>query len=504
MRNDKSISAQLRRGFKQLLGTTAVLCCAAFLTAGRAPTTLESVQAQGHLQIISRNGPATYYEGSRGLTGFEYTLAKAFADDIGVDLQITEQEDLGKMLNAVGTPAGQLGAAGLTITPERSDKVRFAAPYLEVSQQLLYRSGADKPSSLEDLIGKELVVIANSSHAERLRQLQAEYPELRWIETAEAEMMDLMEMVHNGIIDHAIVDSNAFDLNRGLYPRARVAFELGETQQLAWAFPKSDDDSLYNAAQAFFERIKTDGTLDEVKEHYYGHVDEMNYSGALVFTRRLETRLPRWEADLKAAAEKYNLEWHLLAALSYQESHWNPRARSYTGVRGLMMLTQATAKEMGVTNRIDPQQSINGGARYFKKIFDRIPADIQGPDRTWLALAAYNIGFGHMEDARVLTERFGGDPDKWTDVAKHLPLLAKRKYYRQTKRGYARGWEAVDYVQNIRNFYNILAWHEQAKDRRLAELEAEIEPVFEKAGFEQDAIQANGYQRDPSRSMSLL
>ncbi len=500
MRNKKSIGAQLHRGLKQLLGTTAVLCCAAVLTAGRAPTTLETIQAEGRLQVISRNGPTTYYEGTNGLTGFEFTLAKAFADEIGVELVIQEEENLGLMIDRIGTAYGHLGASGLSITPVRSEKVRFSEPYLEVTQQLLYRNGSEKPDGIEDMIGKELAVIADSSHAERLKELKSTYPELRWIELPDAEMVDLVEMVHNGIIDYAIVDSNAFELNRGLYPRARVAFDIGAPQQLAWAFPKNGDDSLYKASQAFFQRIKNDGTLEEIKEHYYGHVDEMNYGGALVFARRIESRLPRWEADLKAAADKYDIEWPLLAAISYQESHWNPRARSYTGVRGLMMLTQTTAREMGVTNRTDPKQSIDGGARYFKKIFDRIPKDIQGPDRTWLALAAYNVGFGHMEDARVLTERLGGDPDKWTDVAKHLPLLAKRKYYRQTKRGYARGWEAVSYVQNIRSFYNILAWHDQLKDRRLAALE-ENKPSTH---LEMTGFQAVDYQHVPGRLQSLL
>ena len=472
---------------KLIVCFVVLFVCTTFPLGLRSLTALEQIQAHGHLHMISRNGPTTYYEGSRGLTGFEYTLAKAFADEIGVELVVDEEEDLGRMIDQVGIGKGDISAAGLTVTHKRRAKVHFSESYLQVTQQLLFRNGTKKPGLIEDIIGKNLVVIANSSHAERLLELQKRYPELSWKELPDAEMMDLMEMVHAGTVDHAIVDSNAFDINRGLYPQARVAFDIAEPEQLAWALPKDDDRSLYDAAQQFFQRIKADGTLAEVKEHYYGPVEEMSYSGALVFARRIEARLPKWEDYLKTAADKYELPWHLLAAMSYQESHWNPNARSYTGVRGLMMLTKAAAREVGVTDRVNPQQSIDGGSRYFKKIHKRIPADIQEPDRTWLALAAYNVGFGHMEDARVLTQRQGGDPDKWHDVSKRLPLLAKRKYYREAKHGYTRGWEAVSYVQNIRNFNNILAWLDQAKDRRLAVLDDNAAHV----GYQQTAFDAS-------------
>ena len=205
---------------------------------------------------------------------------------------------------------------------------------------------------------------------------------------------------------------------------------------------------------------------------FYGDTEQFNHSGALLFSNRIESRLPKWESQLKEAGEEHNLDWRLLAAISYQESHWNSRARSHTGVRGLMMLTQATAKDMGITNRIDPAQSIQGGAKYLKSIFDRIPEKIQGVDRLWMTLAAYNVGLGHVEDARVLTEQRGDNPNKWEQVKRHLPLLAKRKYYKNTKHGYARGWEPVEYVENIQHYYTVLTWHGHSDSRRIAAAEA--------------------------------
>lgn len=462
--------------------TLGLIACTALLVTSKTPNALERVLSKGQLKIISRNGPTTYYEDSHGLTGFEYHLAQEFAQELGVELVIHDEENLSTLLNSVGTSDGEFAASGLTITPSRQQQIHFTDSYLEVTQQLIYRSSEQKPNSAADLIGKELAVVANSSHAERLRELQREHPELRWREFGNVEMADLMEMVHSGDLDYAIVDSNAYDVNSVIYPRARIAFDIAEPQQLAWAFPRQQDDSLYEAAQTFFQRIKADGTLANIVDRHYGQSHNMTTGGALTFAHRVDNRLPKYDTELKKAADKHDLDWRLLAAISYQESHWNPKARSYTGVRGMMMLTRTTAKEMGVKNRLDAAQSIDGGARYFKKIYKRLPERIVGQDRINFTLAAYNVGYGHMEDARILTQRLGGNPDLWEDVRQHLPKLAKRKYYRSLKRGYARGWEPVEYVDKINNFHNIIAWHEQLQQRRVATNEKNNSAALNRVG----------------------
>lgn len=464
----KQTAIQAARTVARSIKLSIMLClmviAAGSLNTSRTPTVLESIQASGEIHMISRNGPTTYYEGPTGYMGFEYALAKQFADHLGVELVIHDQEDLSLMLSDVHKNKFHFAAAGLTVTDKRKQKVMFSTPYLDVQQQLIYRVGQGKPKSIEDIIGKRLVVIANSSHAENLRKLQRQYPTLAWEEVVDMEMLDLLELVHNGEADYTIVDSNAYALSESVYPRARIAFNMkDEAEQLAWAFPQLIDRSLYQEAVRFFNEDATKTLIADIKETYYGHLGELDYSGALLFAHRLDARLPKWEEKLKVAAETYNLDWQLLAALSYQESHWNPRAKSPTGVRGFMMLTLNAAKDVGVTNRLDANQSIMGGAKYFKSLYSRIPDRINETDRTWLALAAYNIGLGHLEDARILTEHHGGNPDKWTDVKDNLLLLAKRKYYKYTKHGYARGWEAVEYVQNIRNFHTIIAWNEKEK-----------------------------------------
>lgn len=463
-RNVYKVKRAIARLVKQAKMLALIAAVAAPVAGSRAPSLLEQIQEQGKLVVISRNGPTTYYEDSEGYTGFEYSLLSAFAAHIDVELEIVEEEDLDQMMDNLGE-SGHFAAAGLSITPKRQRAAQFSTPYLSITQQLIYRSGSKRPKSVEDLLGKQIVVIGGSAHAERLRELQREYPTLSWEERYDVEMLDLLEMVHNKKVEYAIVDSNARELNSGLYPKAKVAFNISDEEAVAWAFPVSSDTSLLDAANEFLSEFEQSGRLAEINDTFYGHLGKIDYSGALVFKRRMESRLPQWEAPLKEAAENTGLDWLLLAALSYQESHWNPKAKSPTGVRGFMMLTRRTAKEMKIQNRLDPLQSIKGGSEYFRKLVDRIPETVSGPDRLWFALAAYNVGYGHLQDARGLTQQHGGNPNIWGDVMQYLPLLTQRQYYKHTKHGFARGQEAVSYVQNIRNFYGILAWDQVQQER---------------------------------------
>lgn len=443
------------------------------------PSLLERIKASGTLVVASRNGPTTYYQGADGYTGFDYQLLRGFADELGVNLDIVEVEDLGAIFTAIGKRKAHMAAAGLTITEKRNELVNFSEPYLEVTQQVIYRAGSAKPNSVSDLVGQDILVIGNSSHAERLRLLKREHPDLTWREQHDIEMLDLLEMVHNQKITYAIVDSNALKINSSVYPQALAAFDITEPEPLAWALPKTTDTSLEQVANRYLQQLKESGRLAEITESFYGHVGHIDYSGALVFTKRLRTRLPKWKDHLLQAAEDFQLDWQLLAAIGYQESHWDPEAVSPTGVRGFMMLTRNTAKEMGVENRSNPIESIKGGAKYFRTMYDRLSAEITEPDRTWFALAAYNIGFFHLEDARKITQDQGGNPNTWADVRDRLPLLTKRQHYKNTRYGYARGHEAVSYVNNIRNFYNVIAWKEQERSKREALAETPTESTEE-------------------------
>lgn len=443
--------------------------CASWLSAigvlllfggcGEDPSALERVQAEGVLRVITRNSPATYFQDRNGETGFEYELVKRFADDLDLELQIETADNLDELFASLGKPGGPvLAAAGLVASDGRQQVARFSLPYLEVTPQIIYRDGQQRPTRPQDLLGKRILVLKGSSHAEQLAALKVELPELNYEESAAVEVVDLLRMVDEGQIDLTLVDSNELAMNQVYFPNVRVAFDLGDAQNLAWAVAPGTDSSLLDAVNAFIKRAHENGSLQRLKERYYGHVDVLGYVGAYTFAKHLQQRLPRYEKHFRQAAQAQGLDWRLLAAMGYQESLWQPGATSKTGVRGLMMLTLGTAQAMGVSNRLDPKQSIEGGAKYIVHVKQQLPESIEEPDRTWFALAAYNIGGGHLEDARKLTQAEGLNPDKWLDVQKILPRLAQKQWFSKTRYGYARGGEPVHFVRNIRRYYDILTW----------------------------------------------
>ena len=419
---------------------------------------LQQVLHDGKLTVLTRNASTTYYEGPQGPSGLEYELARRFAEYLGVELVIKVKDNLDELLDEVQDGDADLAAAGLTITEKRQQRVRFTTPYQQIKQQVVYNQNSKRPKSLNDLINAHLEVLANSSHVERLKELLPTVSGLTWIENDHVGSTELLNLVAEQVVDYTVADSNEVIVNRLYHPALRVAFDLSEKQNLAWAMQKNDDQSLYTAANDFLSELKNSGELQRIIRRHYSHLRNYDYTGTTHFISQVRERLPRYHSLFEEAAERYGLDWRLLAATAYQESHWNPRAVSPTGVRGIMMLTKATAEYLGVLKRTDAEQSIDGGSRYLRKLIDKLPGHIKEPDRTWLALAAYNVGYGHLQDARMITAMRGGNPDKWIDVKDNLPLLRKRNWYKQTRYGYARGKEPVRYVENIRSYYTILDW----------------------------------------------
>ncbi len=425
-------------------------------------TVLEQVKNSGELRVLTLNAATSYYDAPNGPTGLEYDLTKKFAEHLGVKLKLHTPDSLNDILDDISNGNAHIAAAGLTITEERKKHVKFTVPYQHITQQLIYKSGNPRPKNIFDTKG-HLEVTANSSHVERLLKLKEKNANLHWYESNNEDNLELMHLVAEELIDYTIGDSNEIALNMRFYPKIRIAFNVSKPQPLAWAFPNSPDNSLFDEANKFILALQKSGELSSIIRRHYGHVDNYDYTGTKTFLRHVSKRLPRYKSKFESSARLNNLDWRLLAAVAYQESHWNQHAVSPTGVRGLMMLTRATAKHLGIKKRTDPNQSIDGGALYIRKLLDRIPSEITEPDRTWMALASYNVGYGHLRDAQIITKKRGGDPNKWIDVKESLPLLRKRRWYKKTRYGYARGNEPVHYVENIRSYYDILAWHEETQ-----------------------------------------
>ena len=426
-------------------------------TCSQPPTVLEQVRSSGVLKVVTRNSPTAYYLGVEGPEGPEFELASGFARWLGVEASFAVAPSGAAALDEVVHNRAQLAAAGIVTSEERRSRVDFGPVYQRIAQHVLYRQREDAPRTAADLVGKRIEVIAGSTHAQALAALAADTPGLAFVEVPGVDQLDLLARVSSGDIDYTVADSTEFSIGRHFHPDLRTGFELAESEQVAWAISLRDD-SLEPLVRQYFETVERDGTLASILERYYAAADRFDYLDSLNFVRLVQERLPGLRPYFEEAARETGFDWRLLAAIAYQESKYDPRATSPTGVRGVMMLTDDTAERVGITDRLDPRSSILGGARYLVEVRGKVPERIPEPDRTWLALAAYNIGFGHLEDARILTQRQGGDPDSWNEVRRRLPLLAQERWYTQLRHGYARGWEPVRFVDNINNYRDVLVW----------------------------------------------
>jgi membrane-bound lytic murein transglycosylase F len=461
-----------------LLGLPVVVSAALYLLSINAPTHLDIIKSGGELRVVTRNSPSTYFIESGEPGGFEYELAQLFATFLGVELNMTHMDRLEGVYDALRLQNAHIAAAGLTQTPTREKRFDFAPTYLSSRIELIYRRGDNRPApkQIKDLRGASLKVLTGSAHAELLSKLKRTNPELSWLESEEDEVLDLLQQVDSRSLDYTLIDSTEFQSNKVFFPRLKVAFPISKPTPIAWMLKNNSDGSLLLSLEKFFSTPHTRNEIERLKAKYYHRTERLSLVDNLTFQQHLEERLPLYETWFQEASEQTGVDWPLLAAIGYQESHWNPKAVSPTGVRGLMMLTRTTAREMGIEKRTDAKSSILGGAHYFAKIRERIPEQILEPDRTWFALAAYNVGFGHLEDARVLTERRNGNPDHWEDVAQQLPLLSQARWYRTLKHGFARGYEPVTYVHNIQRYLKQLEWEAQ-----LQSIQQPAEPSIETA-----------------------
>ncbi|MBU2641868.1 MAG: membrane-bound lytic murein transglycosylase MltF [Gammaproteobacteria bacterium] len=449
-----------------LFGRLAVLALMAALTACSRPA--PAPETTGVLQVGVRNSPTTYFLSHNGEPGgFEHDLLLAFAQSQNWSIEWTEKSHPDALFKLLDNHRINLAAAALPRAVVK-DRHLIAGPILfESPVHIVYRTTDKAPRSMADLSGKKLALIIGSGHSPMLMRLKRKHPQLSWSALENVWPEELLAQLQAGKYDAVVINGMDFDPMRNVYPQLTVAFDLPDSQKIVWALPRGSSHALRNGLARFVERAQVDGTIKRIYERYFGHLRRLDSSDILGILQRRPSRLPELRQHFQEAQTLTGIDWRLLAAIGYQESQWNAFATSPTGVRGLMMLTGETADRMGVTNRLDARQSILGGARYLVMMKEALPSRIPEPDRTWLALAAYNQGQGHMEDARRIAQARKGSPDSWADVKEALPYLSRGTYAAAMKYGYARGGEALHFAENIRSYYDILL-----------RLEPEYKPLF--------------------------
>ena len=410
--------------------------------------------AQHDLIVLISNGPLTYYADDKGaLLGIEHDLVEAFAQELGVGVKylVVSPQEI--------EPSLQAGKAHLAVAwlPLPTDNTQKATPAILQSTDVLIQHEASLPlNDRSELRGRTVHALSGSRQLATLLALQKEIPDLQVVEYRDGDFFSLLEMLGRQQADLIAIDSMLVQIAAQFVPSLQATLELGESHPVVWWLGSKPNAELLTRASAFVDRAQRDGTLAKLEDRYFGHVRRLKQADIVAFLGKIETVLPKLRKHFLAAQAITGLDWRLIAAIAYHESQWDPEATSPTGVRGIMMLTAETADRLGVGNRLDVRESILGGARYINILKDLQANDVAEPDRTWLALASYNIGPGHFNAARTLARQIGADPTAWYEMKRVLPLLAQPKYYERLKSGRARGGEAVLLVENIRSYYDIL------------------------------------------------
>ena len=408
--------------------------------------------------LVSHPHDHTFMDLTKGADQFELVLLRGLADHVGARLHVRRVAGPDEAYRLLRARRVDLAAGFLTM-PQDAMGIAAGPEILPIQKALVYWQGNGRGmGSLDELqpgtrigvdsmltLPDDLMAVASAEeHDAPLKLIQY------------ADGPELVLALREDLVDYAILTSIELSRLRRIQPELRSAFELDTRFAVVWLFPAAFDRSLIESAEAYLEELRASREFDLLFDRHFGHLDVHDLVDVVTFTRFVEDRLHGLRPLFEEAAELHALDWRFLAAVSYQESLWNPAAVSPTGVRGLMMLTNATAQSLGVSDRSDPRQSVDGGARYVLQMRERLPEQVEEPDRTWMALASYNVGLGHLLDARALARDGGDDPDIWLDVMAWLPKLAQREWHEKTRHGYALGWEPVTYVQNIRSYYDWL------------------------------------------------
>lgn len=418
------------------------------------------VKDLGKLVVLTRESATTYYlDRNDKPTGFEYDLIRKFAQDHLLKIEFRVVSSIQHVLHEMRQGRAHIAAAGVSRTERRDKQYRFSQTYQKTQKQMVCRRQHHIRDE-GDFAQLNLAVVAGSSYEEHLQHLKTKQGIVSW-DSLNATSEEIMTMIWEGKYDCTISDSNLIAIQRQYFPELKIVYTFKQPEELAWII-SSKDDLLQRQINQWLALSETQIYMAGLKKKYFGHTKQFDYYDINKFVERMTTRLPRYESLFKKAARKTGLSWELLAAASYQESQWDPNAISPTGVRGLMMLTQVTAKEVGVEDRTDPAQSIAGGARYLKKMMTRLPQSVEPSERIWFALAAYNVGYYHLRDAMKLAMYEKINPFTWSSMKRVLPKLTEQNYYRNLQYGYARGLEPVIYVDRVHSYYEVLRRRHEA------------------------------------------
>lgn len=437
-----------------------------------SPARLKPGGTTNKLVVVSTGNPQTLYRNERGeLDGLGYAALSLLARELGLETEFRLVESEREVWRQIRENRAHISLSSGAALPEASQAVSLGRR----GRFSVVCAGAKSAADLENLT----VMVAHSSLEKEvlgtfLEQHPARSFKVQAVNKSASEV--LMDVARKADVC-TVAERDMLAVHQSFLPELRSVLHFKQSVQLAWPVAPGFAE-LATRLQEAYQKAQKRGDLAKLERHHRESLKKFNIFEARVFVERMHSRLPEYEELFKKASEASGFPWQLLAALSYQESHWDREARSYTGVEGLMMLTLATAREMGVKDRKNPKEAIPAGALYLKKIYKRLPSHLEGADRLAMALASYNVGYGHLQDARMLAVMRDRNPNRWLDLKEVLPLLSHPAHSRKLRYGRARGHEPVQFVERIHFYWSLL------ESRRPPENPTPLmEPLYTSAHF---------------------
>jgi membrane-bound lytic murein transglycosylase F len=422
------------------------------------PRSLAEIVKSGYIRVLTRNNDTSFfiYRGHR--MGFDYELGKKLAQSLGIRVDMIITQSWAEMVPSLLKGEGDVIAAEVTVTPARRKQVLFAEPWGHTREVLVWKDGTPPLRTAEDLAGKDVHVRKSSTYWQSLLELNAK---LRAIGSPEAVLVTveedwetdtILQAVSNGEIVYTVADDLLANIHTAYWENLMVGPPISEERDLAWAV-RPGDVKLKKAIDDLLRDLRRKPDFNILRKKYFEAERTLKKERKDKFYASETGTLSAYDPLVRKYAEQHGFDWRLVAAQIYQESHFEPQRKSWVGAMGLFQIMPATAKGLGITDPTDPEQSIKGGLKYMQQLSDHYQ-DVPDPiERYRFALAAYNSGFGHVDDARKLARAAKQDASQWRQVAPWLLKLSDKKIASKARFGFCRGSEPVDYVRHIDERY---------------------------------------------------
>lgn len=407
------------------------------------PSRLERVQRSGTLRVAVPVDPGIDHAAFQDM---HHVLLREFANRLDVTVSLVEADSQAELLDMLTRDEVDIAVPGRPSPEPLPRHLRAAPTYAESQTHVVCNGTVGLSLDVQTSTSlRQIRVSGSDGYVARLSR--AGLARVVLTQTSPLGTVALLEQVSAGDIPCTLAQQDEVTRARQRLPALRIGAAVGPPGSIGWLLRNTRDDSLARQVDRFFVNSRKSGLLAQLRQQEQGLRDRFDVVDLEGFRLALATKLPRYEIDFRRAGAEQGIDWRLLAALGYQESRWNPRAESPRGASGLMMLTTDTARSMGSANRLDAGSSIVAGARYLARLRADLGDTVPEPDRTWLTLAAYNLGPGGLSRARRAVVARGGNPDRWAEVRRALPAL----------RPGARGWEPVYHVESVRRYFALLS-----------------------------------------------